>query len=462
MSVKVTFLGATQTVTGSKTLLDGAGVKILIDCGLYQGSKSDEDQNWSSFPVDPATIDYLILTHAHLDHSGYIPKLVRDGFTGKILTTAHTRKLATIVLRDSAFLQMEDARYAAKKGYSKHRDPQPLYTSEDVEKSLPLFSDAAFDFPIKLNDQLTVTFFRAGHILGSAFISLQIENKHLLFSGDLGRPNHPILTPPEPIGAQKYDLVVVESTYGDRKHETSKDAFEKALVAAINRGGSILIPAFAVDRTEVILMALHKLISDKKIPSLPIYVDSPMALSALKFYREAIDQKSIEIKSEICEIFLSQDPFNPGNLKEISTVDQSKALNDISETSIIISASGMATGGRVVHHLANMLPNPANTVILVGYQANGSRGQILAQGAKEIRIHGEEVKVRAAVEQVQTFSVHGDAQEVIAWLSTMQVAPGVVYVNHGENTSANSLVERIKKEKGWQALRPLQNKPILL
>lgn len=451
--VTLTFLGATSTVTGSRFLVSSQKSKILIDAGLFQGLREIRRKNWDAFPTDPSTIDAIVLTHAHLDHCGYLPLLVREGFSNQIVTTEYTEKLCAVILRDSARLQMEDAEYAAEKGFSKHPIPLPLYDIDDVERALKYFTSVDFRTKIVLTDDASVTFFPSGHILGSAFVLLEIDGKSLLFTGDMGRNNHPLLSSPDRAPALALDAVITESTYGDRVHETPINAFADEINAAIKRGGSILIPAFAVDRTEVILMALHDLIGSKAIPNIPIYVDSPMALSALDFYRDAVKRNSPELRVGASRRWASADPFDPGNLVEMHTVEQSKSLNDLKETSIIISASGMGTGGRVVHHLANMLPDPKNTIILVGFQAAGTRGRSLEEGKPEIKIHGRWVLVHAHVVKVESFSVHADSDELIAWLRDID-APKQVFVVHGEPDVEEIFAARLRKELHWKVAIP--------
>lgn len=452
-TVTIKFLGATETVTGSKFLVSDEQSKILVDAGLFQGLKKDRLKNWDPFPVDPTTVDAVVLTHAHLDHCGYLPLLVRQGFQGKIYATGYTIKLATVILRDSARLQMEDASYAAEKGFSKHPIPLPLYDEGDVEKTLSHFEEVDFRKTIQVTNGVSATFHPSGHILGSAFVVLDFDGRTFLFSSDLGRENHPLLSPPDTPPSIAFDAIITESTYGDRVHETPLISFADEINAARKRGGSILIPAFAVDRTEVILMALRELIASRAIPNIPIYVDSPMALSALDFYRDAVEKNAPELREGVASKWRSVDPFNPGNLFEMRTVEESKSLNEVSTTSIIISASGMGTGGRVVHHMANMLPDPKNTVILVGFQAAGSRGRSLEEGQPRVKIHGRWVPVHASIVKMESFSVHADSNELIAWLRKTK-NPKRVFVVHGERESEEALADRLRRELGWKVIVP--------
>ena len=451
--VTISFLGATDTVTGSRTLISSKQSKILVDCGLFQGIKSIQRKNWEPFPIAANQIDAVVLTHAHLDHCGYLPLLVKQGFKKEIYGTRYTNDIAKVILRDSAHLQMEDAKYAAKKGYSSHKDPRALYNLADAEKAIDHLRERPFREKIQIAPDAYVTFYPSGHILGSSFVEVEVAGKTFLFTSDLGRNNHPLLSNPDSPPTKSFDVIVTESTYGDRTHDTAPEVFAEEINAAVARGGTILIPAFAVDRTEVILMALKELILEKKIPALPIYVDSPMALAALNFYREAVAANSPEIRAGVSDRFTNQDPFDAGELHQMATTEESKAINDVTGPAIIISASGMATGGRVVHHLANMLPNPKNSVILVGYQAVGSRGRLLEEGATEIKIHGNLVPVHAHIAKVESFSVHADSDELIAWLKQAK-KPGEAFVVHGELEGQQHMQQRLENELGWKTTIP--------
>lgn len=446
------FLGAAGTVTGSRFLVEAGHRRVLVDCGLFQGHKELRKRNWAPFPVDPATIDAVVLTHAHLDHVGYLPALVRDGFDGRVLCTGPTAELARIVLEDSARLQEEEAAYANRAGYSKHRPALPLYTSDDAARALSLLET------IELGDDAAVTKgFRArlrtaGHILGSATVELRLEDEGrcLLFTGDLGRSNHPLLRPPdEPPAA---DVVVTESTYGNRGHDDEDEALEamaQLITRTAARGGTVVIPAFAVDRTEVVLLALGRLRSEGRIPDLPVYADSPMALRVLDVYRAAIAGGSPEL------LPLTGDPFAAaGVVEEVHTTNESRALHDLPYPAIIVSASGMATGGRVLHHLARRLPDHRNAVILAGFQAAATRGRQLADSARTVKLLGSYVPVRAEVLQLNAFSVHADADELTAWLGRMPAPPDVAFVVHGEQGAAEALQARLDDELGWTAVVP--------
>lgn len=451
---KIQFLGAAGTVTGSRFLLSQGKTKVMVDCGLFQGLKQLRLKNWNPLPIDPAEVDAVILTHAHLDHCGYIPKLVRDGFRGKVYATKYTEKLADIILRDSARIQEEDAKYAAKEGFSKHNPPAPLYTEQDAALALQHFKHSDFHKRIKVAEETYVTFYPAGHILGAAFVEVEFFGKRLLFTGDMGRDEHPLLAQPDQIPVKKFDAIITESTYGDREHVAQTSNFEDVINQTIKRGGSVLIPAFAVDRTEVILVRLRELVEQGVIPQVPIFADSPMALKALAFYREAIDGNSPEIRDEIVQQWAGSDPFDPGTLTELMSVEESKSINKPTSPCIIISASGMATGGRVVHHLKDMLPNPMHSIILVGFQAVGTRGRRLIEGEEQIKMHGQMIDVKAQIEQINSFSVHADADELIGWLSLAAEQPKRVFVVHGEAGAADTFADRIKADLNWDALAP--------
>lgn len=450
----IQFLGAAGTVTGSRFLLSCGDTKVMVDCGLFQGLKELRLKNWEPLAVDPAEIDAVILSHAHLDHCGYLPRLVKDGFAGKIFSTKFTARLAEVILRDSARIQVEDAAYAAKKKFSKHNPPLALYNEEDAIKAIGRFNEQEFGVRVQVAEQTFVTFRPSGHILGAATLEVEFFGKRLMFTGDLGRSEHPLLVSMGHIPAGHFDAVVTESTYGDREHVVPTTDFEDAIKRTVARGGSVLIPAFAVDRTEVILVKLRELMEQGLIPRVPIYADSPMALKALAFYRNAIDEGSAEIRTEVRDAWRGRDPFDPGTLVELVSVEESKTINDPTEPCIIISASGMGTGGRVVHHLRQMLPKAKHTVLLVGYQAIGTRGRTLVDGAEEVRMHGEMVPVKASIEQIGSFSVHADANELLEWLGAATPAPKKVFVVHGEAGAAETLGDRIKSQLGWPSHVP--------
>lgn len=458
----IQFLGAAGTVTGSRFLLSSGSVKVMVDAGLFQGLKELRLKNWNPLPIDPSELDAVILTHAHLDHCGYIPKLVKDGFRGKIFLTEFTGALAEVVLLDSARIQTEDAKYAAKEGFSKHNPPLALYEEPDAVKAVSQFKVVEFHKRTQVVENTFVTFHPSGHILGAAFAEVEFFGKKILFTGDMGRQAHPLLVSPDKIPSGKFDAIVTESTYGDREHAPTTTKFEDAINRTIKRGGSVLIPAFAVDRTEVILIQLRELMEAGTIPHVPIYADSPMALKALAFYRKAINAESEEIRPEIARDWKGKDPFDPGTLVELMSVEESKSINEPQQPCIIISASGMATGGRVVHHLKEMLPQQKHTIILVGFQAMGTRGRRLAEGETAVKMHGEMVPVRAEIDQIESFSVHADSDELIAWLKTSTEAPQQVFVVHGEAGAADEFANRIKSQLGWKSHAPKDGEAVEL
>lgn len=459
---RITFLGAAGTVTGSRFLLSCGDVKVLIDCGMFQGLKELRLKNWDRFPVAPESIDAVVLTHAHLDHCGYLPRLVKMGFEGPVFLTHYTGLLADVIMRDSARIQTEDAAYAAKKKFSKHNPPKALYEEPDVARTVELFQPTEFRVRTQVADQTYVSFVPTGHILGAAYLEVEFFGKKLIFTGDMGRQDHPLLVAPtlEPFG--DLDALVTESTYGDREHEPQTQNFESVINQTIDRGGSVLIPAFAVDRTEVILVRLRELMESGKIRNVPVFADSPMALRALSFYRDAINECSPEIRPYICDNWANRDPFDPGQLVELMSVEESKTINNPQQPCIIISASGMATGGRVVHHLRDMLPNPKHTVILVGYQSVGTRGRALVDGAEFVKMHGELVPVRAQIESVQSFSVHADSNELVEWISKASVSIKQVFVVHGEAGAAEVFSDRIKGQLGFKSVAPHDGQSFVL
>jgi metallo-beta-lactamase family protein len=443
----LTFLGAAQTVTGSRFLLDNHGRRVLVDCGLFQGSRELRRRNWATLPVSPASIDAVVVSHAHLDHTGWLPRLAATGFHGPIYATPHTARLTELVLRDAAHLQEEDAEYAALKGFSKHRNPRPLYTTADAEKAIGQLMPLAYHERCQVADSFAVTLRRAGHILGSATVEVGTTTGAVLFSGDLGRPDHPLLRPPEP--PSDVDSIVIESTYGDRSRGPRQLArLAEAITRTLQRGGSVLIPAFAIDRTEVVLMALRALMRDGAVPRVPVWVDSPMAAAALEVYRSALGEATpSELKPRP-----EGDPFDLSALRVARTVEESKRLNAPDEPSIIISASGMATGGRVVHHLAGLAPDFRNLIVLAGFQVPGTRGWDLLHGASAIKAHGTYVPVRAGVLGLDDFSSHADADQLVAWLKQAPREPKNCYVVHGEPGAARALAARVQAELGWCAV----------
>jgi len=427
---------------------------VLVDVGLFQGEKALRRRNREPFPVPPDSIDAVVLTHAHVDHVGYLPALVRDGFRGPVLATRGTTSLAGIVLPDSGRLQEEEADHANREGYSKHDPALPLYTEADARRSLQAFREVAYGETVAVGDDVEVELRPAGHILGSATVILRLRGPHggrtVCFSGDLGRPNHPILRPPAPIGDA--DVVVVESTYGDRLHDDGDSLSRLADVVrrTIARGGTVVVPAFAVDRTEVVLHHLRELAAAGELPEVPVFVDSPMALAALAVYRAAIARGDHEISPRLDA---RTDPFDSGQVVEVHDVDESRALARLGMPAIIVSASGMATGGRVLHHLARLLPDERNTVLLVGFQAAGTRGRLLVDGAAHVRMFGRDVPVRAEVAEV-SMSIHADRDELCEWLASADRRPDVVYLVHGEAAPSEALAAAVASRLGWDAVVP--------
>lgn len=455
MSVTLQFLGAASTVTGSKYLLTVNGRRILIDAGQFQGQKELRLLNWEPFPIDPATITDILLTHAHADHTTYLPALVKQGFSGPIWATPGTIALAEIVLRDAGKLQELSTEDALAGGYSKHNPPLPLYDSTDVQATLPLLRAVEWDTDTDI-DGITARWVRAGHILGSASILVQADEVSVLFGGDVGRHDHPILKPrATPPGA---DYVLVESTYGDREHpepDLPHETFASAIRDTVARGGIVIIPAFAIDRTEAVLKTMVDLYRDGRIPDVPTYVDGPMALAALDVYR---DTTLDELRDDITV----DDFLGLPRLREVRSSSESKQLNRIRKPAVIISSSGMAEGGRVLHHLKRRLPDSRNTVILVGYQAEGTRGRAMESGAKQVKINGEYVKVNAQIVRDTEFSVHGDASDMIDWLAELDPAPKQAFVVHGELEAARIFAERVERELGLDAIVPAMGEIVAL
>jgi metallo-beta-lactamase family protein len=448
---RITFLGAAGTVTGSKYLLEADGKRLLVDSGLFEGSTELKQRNWDRLTVDPATIDWVLLTHAHIDHTGYLPRLVRNGYRGPIYANAATHELCALLLPDSAHLQEEDARYAAKKGYSKHKPALPLYTVTESQTALQQFREIPSNDPFKISPQFSILPHDAGHILGATWLELTItENGKqtlVVFSGDVGRYDQPILKDPEP--PARADFLLCESTYGDREHETGSvtDALADVINSTAKRGGAVVIPAFAVDRTQLLLYYLHVLGQQQKIPRLPIYVDSPMAINITDIYVRHRADHDLKPQADL-------DPLNTHEIHMTRTVEDSKKINDVVAPCIIISASGMITGGRVLHHLSRRLPDSRSSVLLVGYQAEGSGGRALLDGAKFLRIHGEEVPVRAQVVELGQLSAHAGKSELLRWLSGIQTPPKKTFLVHGEPSGLTSLRDAIVSQHGWPVTIP--------
>jgi metallo-beta-lactamase family protein len=454
-SLSLTFLGAAETVTGSKHLLEADGLRILIDCGLFQGLKELRLRNWEPFPVDPASIDAVVLTHAHLDHCGYLPKLVAGGYRGRIWCTAATKDLCSLVLPDAAHLQEEDARDANRYGYSKHAPALPLYTSADAARALTQLQPVGYERPMPIAGGVTLDFINAGHLLGSAYARIQTGGKTLLFGGDLGRYGRPVL--PDPVSVAEADVLLMESTYGDRLHEPDDDGVKLAeiITSTHARGGKLIIPSFAIGRVEEVLYWLKRLEEQRRIPILPVYVDSPMAIAALQFYSarltelDALSDSGVGPGSDTVPNRARLSAFATSRLVTVASPQQSADLVASRKPAIVISASGMATGGRVLRHLAATLPDPRHTVLFVGFQAPGTRGRALVDGASTVRILGRDVPVAARVAKIDSMSAHADYGEMLRWLSGFSRAPAMTYLVHGEPVALDALAARIAREKQW-------------
>lgn len=441
----LTFLGAAGTVTGSKHLIDLGTHRVLVDCGLFQGLKELRLRNWAALPIDPRHIDAVILTHAHLDHCGYLPRLVGAGFRGRVFCTPGTSELCSLVLPDSAHIQEEDARYANEGGYSKHHPALPLYTELDAARALTQLQPVGYDRPVPVVPGLEVEFINAGHLLGSAYARVRVGGKTYLFGGDLGRYGRPVLPDPSPVA--EADVLLVESTYGDRLHEADDDGANLGAIVsgAAQRGGKLIIPSFAVGRVEEVLYWLRRLEHQNRIPVLPVYVDSPMGAGALQFYSQRLNELDAEMNPEARRV----STFSTERMRVVASPQESADLAASSDPAIVIAASGMATGGRVLHHLEACLPSPRNTVLFVGYQAAGTRGRLLIDGAKEIKLHGQVVPVLAHVAKIDSMSAHADAGEIMRWLSGFTRPPSMTYLVHGEAAALEALKASIAAKLGW-------------
>jgi metallo-beta-lactamase family protein len=448
MTVTITFLGGASTVTGSKYLVRHENKCLLVDCGLFQGYKQLRLRNWTPLPVAPDQISAVLLTHAHLDHSGYLPMLAKEGFSGPVYASKGTRDLCRILLPDSGHIQEEDAEFANRHKFSKHAPALPLYTRQNALDALPLIKTVEFDRSFVPMPGWKATLSRAGHILGASSVLLEVAGRRILCSGDLGRPDDLLMSPPA--DAPHADTVLIESTYGDRTHPVEDVLAElaPALQRVSRRGGVAVVPVFAVGRAQALLHAIHILKLKGELPtSLPIFLDSPMAVHTTALFENHPGEHRLS----------RQDTHAlTHNATMINSTDESRALASRHGPMVILSASGMATGGRVLHHIAHYAGNHRNMIVLTGYQAPGTRGATLANGAKSVRIHGRDVEVNAEIVQLQSASAHADANQLLNWLRTMPQAPDQVYVVHGEAAPADTLRSRIKHELGWRAVVPEQ------
>lgn len=441
----LTFLGATGTVTGSKYLVDTGSKRILVDCGLFQGLKYLRLRNWAPLPIDPKQIDAVVLTHAHIDHSGYLPLLAREGFRGAVHCSHATRDLCDILLRDAAHLQESEAEYANRHGFSKHSPALPLYTAKDAEHALSLLVPHGYDQDIDLGDGVTLRFLPAGHILGASLVCIEHGGKRVLFSGDLGRPHDPVMLAPRHVA--EADYLVLESTYGDRRHENTDPEAELARVVARTaaRNGVLVIPVFAVGRAQSIMYSLQRLRAAGRIPSLPVYLDSPMAVEATRVFSQHHGEHRLDRAA--CEAMCQ-------GVRVVSSSEESKLLMQQHGPMIILAGSGMATGGRVVHHIKNFAPDARNTILFCGFQAAGTRGASMLAGAESVKIHGEYVAVRAEVALISNLSAHADYAEILDWLDHFTTPPKTVFITHGEPVAADALRHHIEERKHWRVLVP--------
>ncbi|MBI4126373.1 MAG: MBL fold metallo-hydrolase [Deltaproteobacteria bacterium] len=451
--MRLQFLGATETVTGSKYCLSQGDHSWLIDCGLFQGLKELRRRNWHRLPVDEAKLDAVLLTHAHIDHTGYLPVLVKHGFEGPIYASAPTIELCKLMLPDAGYIQEEDARFAATKGFSKHASPQALYTYDDAVRSLKQLTPVVDCEWLDLSPGVRAMYRPSGHILGSRFINISVEEKHrhfnIFFGGDIGRYDALIAIDPGKVKSVTY--LLLEATYGEKLHpeEDVYARFEKIIMETVARGGKVLIPAFAVSRTQQILYILRKLENEGRLPPVPIYLNSPLAIDATSVYKQFIHEQNFFSNGTPTE-----DVFHPSRLTMVHEASASKHLNHLEGPAIIISSSGMLIGGRILHHLKYYLPDPASTLVLTGFQAEGTRGRALLDGAKSIKVHGQDVAVRAHIEFVESLSAHGDWKDIMRWLKGFERPPHTTFLIHGEQSALGALKQKIEDELRWNVVIP--------
>jgi metallo-beta-lactamase family protein len=461
MASTLTFLGAARTVTGSKYLVETDRARVLVDCGMFQGLKELRLKNWEASPVPPASIDAVVLTHAHLDHVGMLPRLVAQGFKGRIFCTPGTQDLCSLVLPDAGRLQEEEAERANRGGYSKHKPAKPLFTEDHAFQTLSRLQPVGYERPVPVADgAFEVEFLPTGHLLGAAYVRMRRPGQPgtVVFGGDLGRYNRPILQ--DPTAGVATDVLLVESTYGDRLHPTEDEAqkLKTLILETAERKGKLIIPSFAIGRVEEVLYAIKQLEDSHQIRPLPVYVDSPMALQALKFYQ----RHSTELDGEIANARGKVCAFCTDRFVPVATPLESQELVERPGPAIVISSSGMATGGRVLHHLAKALPDPRNTVLFVGFQAAGTRGRQLIEGAPDVRMFGHLIPVHARIEKLNGMSAHADAGEIVRWLRTFPQPPGVTYLVHGEPSAQDALKSRIEHELAWNVQVPMHGQRVSL
>ncbi len=451
----IQFLGAAGTVTGARFLVSTERTRVLVDCGLFQGLKQLRLLNWEQPSVDPRSIDAVVITHAHIDHTGYLPRLVKSGYDGPIYGTPATVDLCRILLPDSAHLQEEQAEHANMHGYSKHTPALPLYTAQDAANALQYLKPCPYNEPREVAEGIRVRMVDAGHILGSAIVEMWVRERNqevkITFSGDLGRYGEPLLGDPTPI--EETDYLLVESTYGDRTHSDGhpERQLEEMVLRAAKMKGCLLIPSFSVGRTQQLLYAFHTMEKEGRFPDMPVYVDSPMAIDATEIFlahpeAHRVDLRRLESNGE--------NPLRLGRLKFVRTPEESRTLDERQEPMVLISASGMATGGRILHHMASYLDDPRATVLFVGYQAEGTRGRTLLEGGKQLKMMGKEVPVRAAIRQIDGFSGHADRDEIVRWLSGFKKAPKTAFVIHGEEHASTALAGTLQSRFGWKTAHP--------